>query len=125
MDENTGVSEATIAMLVIVFTPLWVMVHSSGHFDKSRSFLGAFKRARELFLAKVVFCLDEIAGVAILATVDFWVELTFTDGFGDLLVLFCIIQPILFLFLSEVLLCLAFVKLLHLTRLGRALVIIG
>ena len=103
VDENARVAKAAVSMLVVVFAPLRIVIYSCSHLHEIGRLLRTFQRARELLLPKIVFSLDEVVRVAVLASVHFRIELTFSDLPRDFLVLFSVVQPIFFLFFAQVL----------------------
>ena len=80
VNENTGVTEAAIAVFIVIFASLWVMIDASGHLYKCRCLLWAFQSTRELFLFQVILSLNEIIRIAVLTSVDFRIQLTFTNS---------------------------------------------
>ena len=125
VNENTGVTEAAIAVFIVIFASLWVMIDTSGHLHKCRCFLWAFQSTRELFLFQVILSLNEIIRITILTSIDFRIQLTFTNSLWDVLVLLGVEQAIFLIFLSQELFGLRLMNLLHFFGLGRALIIIG
>ena len=80
VNENASVAKAAIPVLIVILAPLWIMIDTRGDLDKRRCFLGALKRARELFLSQIVLSLREVVGVAVLTAVHLRVQLAIAYG---------------------------------------------
>lgn len=79
VDKDAGVAKAAITVFIVVFAALWVMIYSSGHFYECWCFLWTLQCSGELFLPEVVFSLNEVVGIPVLASIDFVVKLTFAN----------------------------------------------
>ena len=95
MDENTGITEATVAMLVVVFAAFRVVIDSSCAPNERWSFHWSFQCPRKCFLPQLILSQRVIVCIAIFASVYIWVDFTFLDRLRDLHVLLSVEEPVL------------------------------
>ena len=76
MDEDAGVTEAAISVLVVVFTALWIVIDPCCASDKVRRFLRSLERTRVLLLAELIFSQYVIVCIAVFPSIDLRVDLS-------------------------------------------------
>ena len=101
VDENTRVTESAEPMLVVVLTSFWVVIHSRCYFSSFHVWhLGPSQSACCLFALQLLFWECEVILVAILTSIQLWIQLTIKYLLWDLLVFQRIFQDV-FLFVID------------------------
>ena len=96
VDEYARITEATVPMLIVIFTTLGIMVDSSCASDVRWSFDRSFECPREGLLPELILSKRVVIRIPVLASIHVGIDLTVIDCLCDLHILLCVIEPILF-----------------------------